>query len=587
LNNKPEKVLVLGHGVSAFLSVIRSLGRKGVEVHVAWCRPDSVVLYSRYVRRYHRLPFFDAEGRWPQALAELLERERYDLVLPTNEQSIRALALHRRQFEQHARLCLPDEATFDIVFDKIKSCQLAADLGLRVPRTRVISNAAELDDLAAQFAYPIVVKPISSYNSQSPTERLHVAKACNRSELDQHVRRMLDYGPCSIQENFVGQGAGVEMLVDSGKVLLAFQHQRVHEPMRGGTSTYRKSVFLRPDLLAAATRLVEAMNYSGVVMAEFLVSRTDGDWRFVEVNGRFWGSLPLAIAAGADFPYALCRFMLHGQREFPAQYRANIFCRDLIGDVLWFGQNLRADRSDPTLTRVPIYRVLGEIKNVLLGREHFDSMTLDDPLPGLAEPLHYLRKIAHRVAVRAKQAITALPPSRRRIHSHAAQKLARAELVVFLCWGNICRSPFAAAYAESLWPARVKVLSRGLVHPGRRSPAEARKAAQKHGVCLEDHRAEVISKDDITSADLIVCFDEPIRQEFRQQHPAARAKIVSFGALAADGPLDVDDPFGCGLPVFDDTYEQIKRVIDSSAALLGNMNTQAASAPQGEQAAAT
>ena len=41
-----RKVLVLGHDSQSFLSVIRSLGRAGIEVHVAWHQPDSVGRYA-------------------------------------------------------------------------------------------------------------------------------------------------------------------------------------------------------------------------------------------------------------------------------------------------------------------------------------------------------------------------------------------------------------------------------------------------------------------------------------------------------------------------------------------------------------
>ena len=131
MNPAREKVLVLGEGVSAFLAVIRSLGRRGLEVHVAWCQDDSPGLVSRYVKRHHRLPVYDAESDWSVPFVELLQRERFALVLPTNEQSIRALHARRAELEPHARLYLPDNDTFDVVFDKVKCCHLAEELHLQ------------------------------------------------------------------------------------------------------------------------------------------------------------------------------------------------------------------------------------------------------------------------------------------------------------------------------------------------------------------------------------------------------------------------------------------------------------------------
>ncbi len=568
VNKKPEKVLVLGDGVSAFLSVIRSLGRRGIEVHVAWCQADSPALRSRYVSRFHRLPFCSEEESWADALAALLRREHFALVLPTNEQSARALHSQRHAFEPHARLCLPDKHVFDVVFDKVESGKLAKNLQLRVPKTRIVSDPAELEDLASQWKYPLVLKPISSYDAKLPLERRNVVKAYDREELERRGRSLMRSGAIMVQENFVGRGVGVELLVDHGDVLLAFQHQRVHQPLRGGASSYRKSVRLSSELFEASKKFVVALDYSGVMMIEFLVDPVSNDWRFVEVNARFWGSLPLAIAAGADFPYALYRYLVHGEREFPREYREELYCRDLLSDALWFLKNLRGDRKDPTLATVSPWKVFLEAKHFFSGRERFDTLTLDDPLPAAGEVLKYVRRFARRFGLRLRRAWASLPGIRRWQSAQARKTLKRARRVVFLCWGNICRSPFAATYARQVWPSQVEVLSRGLHYQRRRlSPAEAVEAARAFDVVLEEHRSSLISEEDVVGADMIVCFDELILKELRDRHPLARSKAFRFGVLRSRGPVAVVDPFGSGLPTFCDVYTQIKETLDESCTL--------------------
>jgi protein-tyrosine-phosphatase/predicted ATP-grasp superfamily ATP-dependent carboligase len=585
---RPEKVLVLGDGVSAFLAVIRSLGRQGIEVHVAWCQTDCPALRSRYVKRFHVLPCCDPAGTWVGRLAEVLDTERYDLVLPTNEQSMRALQSHRREFESRSRLCLLDEPVFDVVFDKVKCGQLAANLGLRVPRTCVVTDLAALEGLESQFAYPLVLKPISSYDAQSPLKRRNVVKAYNRDELQREGRRLLGEGTIAVQENFVGRGVGVELLVDHGEVLLAFQHERIHQPSHGGASSYRKSVPLDAVLLDAATRFVAALDYSGAVMIEFLVNPSGDDWRFVEVNGRFWGSLPLAIAAGADFPSALYRLWVHGERNFRQEYRTDLYCRNLLADALWYVQNLRADRNDPTLATMSPLKVLLEAKHFLAGRERFDTLTLDDPLPAVAEPLKYARRLMGRFALRARQAWVSLPGIRQCQYSRTSSMLERARCVVFICWGNICRSPFAAAYARRVWPAEIQVLSRGLHHQqGRLSPADAVDAARRYDIALDEHRSSVISEKDIAGADMIICFDELIRKELLDRFPHARPKAFRFGVLCPHGQVAVADPFGGSVSAFCDAYAQIKETLDASCALFDGASLPNVTLSSDRQATAT
>ncbi len=280
----------------------------------------------------------------------LLDAEAFDLVVPTNEQSARALHAYRDVFgRSKARICFLDDITFQTVFDKARSNHLAERVGLRVPRSRLVESAADIEALPAQFGYPLVLKPIASYSGDAPLERRSVVKAYDHEELLRRGMSLLAEGPFVAQENFVGRGVGVELLVDAGQVLVAFQHERVHQPLRGGASSYRRSVPLSPELLTASKAYVGAIGYSGVIMLEFLVN-AEGDWRFVEANARFWGSLPLAMAAGADFPYFLYRHCVHGEREFPQNYRTGLYCRDLISDARWFWQNL------PRIARIPLWR---------------------------------------------------------------------------------------------------------------------------------------------------------------------------------------------------------------------------------------
>src|SRR6478672_8422525 len=118
-------VLVLGSDERSFLSVVRSLGRAGLRVHVAWCAPDAVALRSRYVTAVHDLPRY-AEGNdsWKHALLALGAAHRFDLVIPCNDPSLIPLQLHRAELEPALRLYALDERAFAVAFDKQKSHDL-------------------------------------------------------------------------------------------------------------------------------------------------------------------------------------------------------------------------------------------------------------------------------------------------------------------------------------------------------------------------------------------------------------------------------------------------------------------------------
>jgi predicted ATP-grasp superfamily ATP-dependent carboligase len=397
-----KKALVLGNVSRAILAVIRSLGRGGVQPHLAWHDPACVSLWSRYAHRTHHLPpYSPTDDAWKTALCQLMQREKFDLVLPCSDVDTLACQRHREELGQYGRLYVPNPAACAVFFDKLKTNELARAVGVRIPREIVVTEAQPATALVAELGLPLVLKPRRTFDPEQPEMQLKVHKAYTIEDFHRLLPPLLEFGPVAVQENFLGQGAGVELLLNAGEPMLAFQHLRVHEPLQGGQSTYRQSTALTPELLDAAVRLLRAVQYHGVAMVEFKLNSATGRWVFIEVNARFWGSLPLAVAAGADFPLALYQFLVEGRTHFPQQYRQGLYCRNLTLDLEWQLANLCADRTDPTLATQPLRRVLSEaLGNLLCGRERFDTATLDDPGPFLAECWSLTRRVVSRLGKR-------------------------------------------------------------------------------------------------------------------------------------------------------------------------------------------
>ena len=93
-----EKVLVIGDDMRSFLATVRSLGRQGIEVHAAPFDLSSPALTSCYIHQVHRLPFYlDGGHDWLNAVMTLLEREKFELIIPCDERSLLPLIRHQAQ----------------------------------------------------------------------------------------------------------------------------------------------------------------------------------------------------------------------------------------------------------------------------------------------------------------------------------------------------------------------------------------------------------------------------------------------------------------------------------------------------------
>lgn len=118
--------------------------------------------------------------------------------------------------------------------------------------------------------------------------------------------------------------------------------------------------------------------------------------------------------------------------------------------------------------------------------------------------------------------------------------------LLFVCSGNICRSPLAEVMAKAALSAvgiDAVVQSCGTsALTGQRAEDGAREAAAHLGLVLDDHRAQPVTRELVTKATLVVCVTNRHRDHVRQFFPRDRAKIVSFGELTGLG--DIADPYG-------------------------------------------
>jgi hypothetical protein len=113
---------------------------------------------------------------------------------------------------------------------------------------------------------------------------------------------------------------------------------------------------------------------------------------FMEVNGRFWNSLPLACYAGMDFPALLARMAEAGDVEPQLQFRTGVSCRWLLGDFrhlleVWRGAPAGYPRAYPGRLRT-----LLSVLTPAPGTFH-DNFQWQDPMPEVGDWLSLIRQI--------------------------------------------------------------------------------------------------------------------------------------------------------------------------------------------------
>lgn len=564
--NYNGKALVLGEDDRSFLTVIRSLGRKNICIHTGWCSPSSFALHSKYVKKVHYIPQFSIENdSWKQSFIALFKQENYDLVIPCNDHTMIPLQAYRKELETFAPIYLLSDRAFDITQDKIKTYELAKSNNIPVPKSIIITRNSDISKILSNFSFPIVLKPRLSVSLDNIENKHFVRKIYSKDELSNYMKYILrENEKVQAQENFIGTGVGVEVLANKGEILVAFQHIRVHEPLMGGGSTYRKSATLHPELLDATKKSIKKLSYTGVAMIEFKINFDTNQWIFLEINGRFWGSLPLAMSSGVDFPYYLYQLLVNEKKDFPQEYKKGIYCRNFLYDLDWMIQNFQADKSDKTLATLSYAEVAKEIYHLLSLKERSDVFVLDDLGPGGAELNFLIKEIFTSVRNEFSLLPLSISPIKKKNNQKAQDAIKNAKSILFICRGNICRSPFAQYYTQTFLPASVEVLSCGYdTYDGRSSPYEAIAAAKNFGINLTKHRSRTINKDLVENAQAIFVFDEKSRSILLSRYPSSKKKIHRLALLTGKKRPVIEDPFGGNLNRYKKTYQEIIKVLDN------------------------
>jgi len=388
----PMKVFVTDGNQRASLAIVRALGRRGLSVLVGEAQPVSLASSSRYCARHVMYPSpLGDRAAFDHFLMDFLAREKVDVVLPVTDVTTHAMCANQAAIREVSAVALPSLEAFDYVSNKGALLQWAARCGVSTPRTHVVESLADLAAVLDQVRYPAVVKPT---RSRIPTERgwlpSTVHYAYSEGELRQLYRDTpyLSSYPSLIQERIVGPGVGVFVLFDRGQLVADFGHRRLREkPPSGGVSVLRESTAVDPRLRKYAKRTLGRIGWHGVAMMEYKQDRRTGELFLMEVNGRFWGSLQLAVDAGIDFPHLVCQLALGHPPAAAPPYRIGVKSRWLLGDLDHL--SLRLFKSDRDLCLPPEapsrLRTIAEFMKFVQPDLHYEVASRDDPRPFLYE----------------------------------------------------------------------------------------------------------------------------------------------------------------------------------------------------------
>jgi protein-tyrosine-phosphatase len=332
-------------------------------------------------------------------------------------------------------------------------------------------------------------------------------------------------------------------------------------------------------------------------MVEFRHDPKTGRSLLMEVNGRYWGSLALALQAGIDFPRYEWE-LAHGiEPSIPAHYPVGTRSRWMRGDMgrLWSVLTAQRDPGYPKSRAQHTAEFVADFNR----RTRSALWSWRDPLPALLDGFGAWANLTQKVFVAlAKRVLprpvhrlfsttTPLTGSERRAYTRLwfvralriredRRRLAAAPVrnVVFVCNGNIIRSPMSEAALRRRWSMGkangLTILSTGLVaQAGKPADPRARTAAAELGISLDGHVAQPLSEAMLRDADAIFVMDYAQEAKLVARYPWTAAKVFILGAFASSAiDPEIPDPDRGTIEDVRRCYRRLLACIDGAASVI-------------------
>jgi len=327
-------ILITDPNYKHSLGIVRALGRIGYYPYVLSFKKGSLCFHSKFCKGEMLVPDYDNKD-FERAFLNSLSKYEIDLVIPVGASSFKKLVLLKELIGKISKMIAPDIKTLNLALSKKETYKFAEKVGISYPFTIYPSTYKEVKNISKELQYPVVIKgiyeagrSIIDYVNNSNELLNKYKKICSANGFKENKNLPM------LQEYIKGGGYGFFALYQRGKCKRIFMHKRIREyPPSGGYSTCAES-FYDPQLKEYGMRLLDALKWHGVAMVEFKKDERDGEYKLMEINPKFWGSLDLALAAGVNFPYYLCEMAMGKELNYSEEYNRNIrFHWPFSGDV--------------------------------------------------------------------------------------------------------------------------------------------------------------------------------------------------------------------------------------------------------------
>lgn len=375
---KRPAVLVLGD-YRPVLSLARELVPQGYRIIVARGFGEGYCGHSRFVEEvWDHPPLANAKG-FIDALSNYLKvRPDIEVIYPVFEDYVRFIAEHEDRLPEGPVYATPDRNTVRATLDKMHMARLAKSLNVPTAAYEIVNDYAALIEAADAIGYPVVVRPQESGEGVAGKKAL----ICRTPD---ELARELPVWPgfhatLMVQRYVEGPRYNHYFAARKGEVFRILETRIVETEEQDGTgyAVAGHTAGVSPDLMRHTERLLEAVDYTGVGLIQYMVNRETGEVTFVELNPRIVGSHVIAEATGLELSRLAIDLVRHPDRKEQVRVGASG-----VRYVWSYGaiRGLRKAVARGELNRMGALHALSAIVGRAFDAPVHMTFRWDDPLP--------------------------------------------------------------------------------------------------------------------------------------------------------------------------------------------------------------
>lgn len=258
--------------------------KKSCEVLGADC--GELVSASYFVDKFFKVPKYNENG-YIESLISICSNEKIDMLIPLYEKEYKLLSENREKFiEIGTKLLLSSSETIECCNNKSNTFEFFKLNNINTPETFFKDHVKKH---GSDIKFPLIVKPIDGMGSS----QVHTVN--NMKELDFFI----EYVENPIIQEYVD---GIEYTIDTlcdfaGNVISIVPRERIE--VRSGEVSKSKTV-KDVAIIEKTNELLQKLKIIGPGTVQCIKSKF-GDIKFIEINPRFGGGVPLSFEAGVDY----------------------------------------------------------------------------------------------------------------------------------------------------------------------------------------------------------------------------------------------------------------------------------------------